>query len=93
MISKTLKIDKSMCYGDIFNRIYLPEKINSYDVTELHIDSNCISYDLLSNDNEVSVSLILEGEINIIPTIKEIVISIEKGDLNSFNDLKLIWLR
>lgn len=93
MISKTLKINKSMCYGDIFNKIYLPEKINSYKVADLHIDNNCISYDLLSNDNEVSVSLLLEGEINIIPTIKEIVISIEQGDLNLFNDLKSIWSR
>ena len=93
MISKTLKINKSMCYGDIFNKIYLPEKINSHKVAELHIDDNCISYDILSNDNEVSISLILEGETNIIPTIKEIVISIERGDLNLFNDLKLIWLR
>lgn len=93
MISKTLKMDKTMCYGDIFNKIYLPEKINYYKVAELHIDNNCISYDLLSNDNEVSVSLLLEGEINIMPTIKEVVISIERGDLNLFNDLKLIWLR
>ena len=91
MFTKTLEINKSMCYGDIFNKIYLPEKINSYKVTELHIDDNCINYDLISKDNEASISLLLEGEINIIPKIKHMVISVERGDLNLFNDLKLIW--
>lgn len=93
MISKTLEVNESMCYGDIFNKIYSPEKINLYKVAELHIDENCISYDLLSDENEVSITLLLEGEVSIIPKIKEIVISIERGDLNLFNDLKLIWLQ
>lgn len=93
MISKALEVNKSMCYADIFNKIYSPEKINLYKVSDLHIDENCISYDLLSDENEVSITLLLEGEVSIIPKIKEIVISIERGDLNLFNDLKLIWLR
>ena len=54
MFTKTLEINKSMCYGDIFNKIYLPEKINSYKVTELHIDDNCINYDLISKVKGIS---------------------------------------
>lgn len=93
MITKTLEVNKRICYGDIFNKIYLPEKINKFKVVDLHIDEYCINYDLISNENEVSISLLLDGDIGMIPTIKNIVISIEHGDLNLFNDLKLIWIR
>lgn len=91
MFTKTLEINKRLCYGDIFNKIYLPEKINQFKVVDLHIDEFCINYDLVSEENEVSISLLLNGDIGVIPTIKNIVISIEHGDLNLLNDLKLIW--
>lgn len=93
MISKTLVLNKQIHYSDIFHKIYSPEKLNIYKVSELHIDDYCISYDLISKENEVSISLLLDGNVGMIPTIKSIVVSIEHGDLNLLNDIKSLWLQ
>ena len=90
MISKTLKVNKKMSYREIFKKIYSFEEMN-FKICDLCIDDTCISYDLISQENEVSVSLLLTGDVSSIPTIGDIVISIEKGDLNLLNDMKLVW--
>lgn len=90
MISKTLKVNKKISYREIFKKIYSFEKLN-FKVCELCIDDTCISYDLISEENEVSVSLLLIGDVSSVPTISDVVVSIEKGDLNLLNTIRLVW--
>lgn len=90
MISKTLKLNKIMSYREIFKRVYSFEDLG-FKVCDLCIDDTCISYDIISDDNEVSISLLLEGEVSSVPTISDIVISIEKGELNLLNTIKSVW--
>lgn len=90
MISKTLKLNKIMSYREIFKRVYSFEDLG-FRVCDLCIDDTCISYDIISDDNEVSISLLLEGEVSSVPTIRDIVISIENGELNLLNTIKSVW--
>lgn len=90
MISKTLKVNKKMSYREIFKKIYSFEKLD-LKVCELCIDDTCISYDLILEENEVSISLLLTGDVSSVPTISDVVISIEKGDFNLLNTIRLVW--
>lgn len=90
MISKTLKVNKIMSYREIFKRVYSFEDLG-FKVCDLCIDNTCISYDIISDANEVSISLLLDGDINSVPTISDIVISIERGELNLLNTIKSVW--
>lgn len=90
MISKTLKVNKKMSYREIFKKIYSFEKME-FKICDLCIDDVCISYDLISEENEVSVSLLLSGDTSSVPTVNNVVISIEKGDLNLLNTIRLVW--
>lgn len=91
MISKTLKVNKKMSYREIFKKIYLFEKVCGFRVCDLCIDDTCISYDLISEENEVSISLLLSGDTSSFPTVSNAVVSIEKGDLNLLYDIRLVW--
>lgn len=90
MISKTLKVNKKMSYREIFKKIYSFEKMD-FKICDLCIDDTCVSYDLISDENEVSISLLLSGDVSSVPTISNAVVSIEKGDLNLLNDIRLVW--
>lgn len=89
MFTKTLQVNKSMFFREIFHKIN--ESAENMLISSVIIDDATINFDLLSENNETSVTIILEGDICIFPLVTKIVLSLENGDVTIINKIKRIW--
>lgn len=89
MITKTIEVNKRMTFREIFKKI----NKNTEDmlIRNVNIGDNLINYDLQSEENEVSITLILKDD-EVFPLVFRIVVSMENGDLNVINNLKRVWV-
>lgn len=89
MLSKSIDINKAYSFREILNRISISS--GDYLVTNMRINEFDISYDLINSENELSISLLLEGDTMIFPIITKLIVTLEKGDLIDLNNIKGIW--
>lgn len=89
MITKTIEVNKRMTFREIFKKIN--ENTEDMLIRNVNIGDNLINYDLQSEENEVSITLILKDD-GIFPLVVKIVVSMENGDLNVINNLKRVWV-
>lgn len=89
MITKTIEVNKRMTFREIFKKIN--ENTEDMLIRNVNIGDNLINYDLQSEENEVSITLILKDD-GIFPLVIKIVVSMENGDLNVINNLKRVWV-
>lgn len=89
MITKTIEVNKRMTFREIFKKIN--ENTEDMLIGNVNIGDNLINYDLQSEENEVSITLILKDD-EVFPLVVKIVVSMENGDLNVINNLKRVWV-
>lgn len=89
MFSKTFKIRKRFFFDDIFDRIL--KSRCSMLIGNVFMDDVSLSYDLLSLNNECSVTLVMGGNTESFPYIECIILTMEKADVNVLNEFKRIW--
>lgn len=89
MFTKTLQVNKNMFFREIFHKIN--ESAENMLISSVTIHDASINYDLLVEDNEISVTILLEGDVCIFPTVTNIVLSLENGDVTIINKIKRIW--
>lgn len=89
MFTKTLEINKRYSFREIFHKI---NKTTEGIISNVTIDDAVVNYDLVSMNNEVSVSIILDGDVALYPTVTKIVLSFENADITIINKIKTEWL-
>lgn len=89
MFTKTLEIGKRFSFREIFHKIN--KTTEGMMISNVTIDDAVITYDLLSVENEISISIILEGDIALYPIVSNIVLSFENGDITIINKIKSEW--
>lgn len=89
MFTKTLEIGKRFSYREIFSKIN--KTTNDMLISNITIDDAVITYDLISNENEVSISIVLDGDVGMYPMITKIILSFENGDITIINKIKSEW--
>lgn len=89
MFNKTLQIDKRFNFREIFHKIN--KTTNGMLISNVNINDSVISYDLISDNNEVSISIILEGDVAMYPIVSEIIMDFENGDITIINKIKSEW--
>lgn len=89
MFTKTLHVNKNMFFREIFHKIN--KSAENMLISNVIINESTINYDLLTDENEVSVTIILEGDICILPLVASIVLSLENADVTIINKIKRIW--
>ena len=89
MFNKTLQIDKRLSFREIFHKIN--KTTNGMLISNVNINDSVISYDLISDEYEVSISIILEGHVALYPIVSRIVMNFEHGDVTIINKIKSEW--
>lgn len=89
MFNKTLQINKRLSFREIFHKIN--NTTNGMMISNVTIDDSIISYDLISSENEVSISIILEGDVALYPIVSKIVMDFDNGDITIINKIKSEW--
>ena len=85
MINKTREINKNYFFREILKRI--ADSCNGLLITGLIIDDGLITYDLIDEDNEISVSLILSDDHGCFPRVEKIITTCNSSDLNVINGI------
>jgi len=60
-------------------------------ISNVNINDSVISYDLISDENEISISIILDGDVSMYPIVSKIVMNFEHGDITIINKIKSEW--
>lgn len=89
MFTKTLEINKRFSYREIFSKIN--KTTNDMLISNITIDDAVITYDLISNENEVSISIVLDGDVGLYPMITKIIMSFENASVTIINKIKSEW--
>lgn len=92
MFTKTLEINKRMTYREIFHKINNSSNKLDMMIGNVVINDNTINFDLTSSLNEISITLILSGDVGLFPKIEKTIISLEKGDITIINKIKETWV-
>lgn len=89
MFNKTLEIDKRFSFREIFHKIN--KTTEGMMISNVTIYDETITYDLISSENEVSISIILEGDVALFPIVSKIVLDFDMGDITIINKIKSEW--
>lgn len=89
MFDKTLEINKRFSFREIFHKIN--QTTNGMMISNVAINDELVTYDLLSVDNEISISIILDGDVALYPIVSKIVLSFENADITIINKIKSEW--
>lgn len=89
MFNKTLVINKRFSFREIFHKIN--KTTEGMMISNVTIYDETITYDLISSENEVSISIILEGDVALYPVVSKIVLDFDSGDITIINKMKSEW--
>lgn len=89
MFNKTLEINKRFSFREIFHKIN--KTTEGMMISNVTIYDETITYDLISSENEVSISIILEGDVALFPVVSKIVLDFDMGDVTIINKIKTEW--
>lgn len=89
MFNKTLEINKRFSFREIFHKIN--KTTEGMMISNVTIYDETITYDLISSENEVSISIILKGDVSLYPVVSKIVLDFDSGDITIINKIKSEW--
>ncbi|WP_312286654.1 hypothetical protein [Terrisporobacter sp.] len=89
MFNKTLEINKRFSFREIFHKIN--KTTEGMMISNVTIYDETITYDLISSENEVSISIILEGDVALFPIVSKIILDFDSGDITIINKIKSEW--
>lgn len=89
MFNKTLEINKRFSFREIFHKIN--KTTEGMMISNVTIYDETITYDLISSENEVSISIILKGDVSLYPIVSNIVLDFDSGDITIINKIKSEW--
>lgn len=89
MFTKTLEINKRYSFREIFSKIN--KTTEDMMISNVTINDNLITYDLMSSENEISISIILDDDVALYPIVSKIIMSFEQANITIINKIKSEW--
>lgn len=89
MFTKTLEINKRYSFREIFSKIN--KTTEDMMISNVIINDNLITYDLMSSENEISISIILDDDVALYPIVSKIIMSFEQANITIINKIKSEW--
>ena len=92
MITKTIHVNKPFTFKGILKGIN--QTVEDDFVKRLRVDNDFINYTIINakGDEYAEITFTLEEDYNcVVPTVKDIIISVEKDEVNFINNIKNIF--
>ena len=95
MITKTIHVNKPFTFRNILKGIN--QTVEDDFIKRLRVDNDFINYIIIDakGDEYAEITFTFEEDYNcVVPTVKDIIISVEKDEINFINNIKNIfsWL-
>ena len=92
MITKTINVNKPFTFRSILKGIN--QTVEDDFMKRLRVDNDFINYIIIDakGDEYAEITFTLEEDYNcVVPTVKDIIISVEKDEINFINNIKNIF--
>lgn len=89
MITKTIHVNKPFTFRSILKGIN--QTVEDDFIKRLRVDNDFINYTIIDvkGDEYAEITFTLEEDYNcVVPTVKDIIISVEKDEINFINNIK-----
>lgn len=88
-MSLIIEIQNYFTFREIFHKI--STNTGDFIISNVNINENDISYDLISEENQVSITMFLQGDTIMYPYIDSLIVSMEYKDEILLRNLKRMW--